>query len=86
MKKIFICIFALLCFFTFASAEELGVAEPSLLPNNPFYFLKDIGREVQLFLTFNPIKKAELRMDFVNQKLAEAEKVSENNPSNQACY
>jgi len=83
MKKIFICIFALLCFFTFASAEELGVAEPSLLPNNPFYFLKDIGREVQLFLTFNPIKKAELRMDFVNQKLAEAEKVSENNPSNQ---
>ena len=36
-----------------------------------------------MFFTFNPVKKAELRLDFANQKLAEAEKVAENKPNNQ---
>lgn len=84
MKKLLICLLVILCSFTFAHAEELNVPEPSLLPDNPFYFLKDVGREVQMFFTFNPLKKAELRMEFVNQKLAEANKMAENNPSNES--
>lgn len=83
MKKLLICLFALFCTFTFVYAEELSVPEPSLLPDSPFYFLKDVGREVQMFFTFNPLKKAELRMEFVNQKLAEADKIAENNPNNE---
>lgn len=83
MKKILICVFVFFCTFTFVNAQELNVSSPNLLPDSPFYFLKNIGREVQMFLTFSPIKKAELRMDFANQKLAEVEKIAENNPNNE---
>ena len=83
MKKILICLFVFFCTFTFVNAQELNVSSPNLLPDSPFYFLKNIGREVQMFLTFSPIKKAELRMDFANQKLAEVEKIAENNPNNE---
>ncbi len=49
--------------------------QTGLLPNSPFYFIKDMGREIQALLTFNPVKKAELRLDFANEKLAEAEQL-----------
>ncbi len=55
--------------------EDLGVSEPKLLPDNPFYFLKNWAREIQEVLTFNPIRKAELRMKFANEKLIEIKKI-----------
>jgi putative hemolysin len=58
------------------TAEDLNVASPTVLPTSPFYFLKELGRNVQMFLTFAPIDKAELKLKFANEKLAEAEKVS----------
>ncbi len=56
-------------------AEELGVSEPRILPDSPFYFMKTWWRGVQSFLTFDPIKKIELKLKFANEKLIEVEKV-----------
>lgn len=57
--------------------QDLGVSEPRLLPDSPFYFLKNWGRSIQAFYTLNSLKKAELRMKFANEKLIEAKKLVE---------
>ncbi|MDD5098573.1 MAG: DUF5667 domain-containing protein, partial [Candidatus Pacebacteria bacterium] len=85
MKKLLICFAILLCSASFVFAETgLNTPDPTLLPDSPFYFLKDVGRSVQMLFTFDPVKKAELRMDFTNQKLAEANKLAENSPNNES--
>ena len=55
--------------------EDLEVREPRLLPDSPFYFLKNWGRGIQDFFTFNPVAKAELKIKFANEKLMEAKKI-----------
>jgi len=60
-------------------AVELEVGEPQLLPDNPFYFLKNIGRGVQDFFAFDPVKKAELKLKFANEKLIEVKILAEKN-------
>ncbi|MEK7482635.1 MAG: DUF5667 domain-containing protein [Patescibacteria group bacterium] len=64
------------------TAAQLGVSEPTLLPNSPFYFLKNWSRAIQSAVTFNPVKKAELRLKFTNEKLVEAKKIAETSPTN----
>jgi len=59
------------------SAQDLGISEPKLLPDSPFYFLKEWGRGLRSFFTFNPVKKAELQMKFASEKLLEAKKLAE---------
>ena len=56
-------------------ASDLDIKEPTLLPDHPFYFLKNWGRTIQSFFTFNPVKKAELRLKFANEKIIEAKKL-----------
>ena len=58
-------------------AEYLDIEEPTLLPDSSFYFLKNWGRGIQSFFTFNPIKKAELKSKFANEKLIELKKIVE---------
>jgi hypothetical protein len=58
-------------------AEDLEISEPKVLPDSPFYFLKNWARGIQEVLTFNPIRKAELRLKFANEKLMEAKKMVE---------
>jgi len=58
-------------------AEDLEVGDPQLLPDNPFYFLKNWARGIQSFFAFNPLAKAELKMRFANEKLMEAKKTIE---------
>jgi len=58
-------------------AEDLGITEPTLLPDSPFYFLKNWSRKIQSFLTFDPVKKAELKLKFANEKLIESKKLAE---------
>ena len=58
-------------------AEDLDIEEPSLLPDSSFYFLKNWGRGIQSFFTFNKIKKAELKSKFANEKLIELKKLVE---------
>ncbi len=59
------------------TAQDLGVQEPTLLPNNPFYFFKNLGRTIQSAITLNPVKKAELKEKFANEKLLELKKLTE---------
>lgn len=61
------------------TADSLGVAESTLLPNSRFYFLKNWRRGISYALTFNKIKKAELSARFANEKLLEAQKLAEKN-------
>lgn len=60
---------------------DLGLANPGLLPTNPFYFLKEWGRGIRSFATFNSVAKAELELRFVNEKAAEVKKVEELKPA-----
>lgn len=62
-------------------ASDLGISEPMLLPDSPFYFLKEWGRNIQSFFTFNPVAKAELKERFANEKLLEVRKMVEQNKS-----
>ncbi len=57
--------------------EDLGISEPNVLPDSPFYFLKEWGRNVQSFFTFDPVKKVELKEKFANEKLIELKKMVE---------
>lgn len=61
--------------------NTLGVPEPTLLPDSTFYFLKDWGRGINLFFTFNSAKKAELETRFADEKLAELEKLAAEKPN-----
>ncbi|MFZ3054926.1 MAG: DUF333 domain-containing protein [Minisyncoccales bacterium] len=85
MKKLIVflaIVFLFSGFFAFAAettttAQDLSVASPTVLPSSPFYFLKEWGRDIQTAFTVDPVKKAELKLKFANEKLVEAEKVSE---------
>ncbi|MDP2820921.1 MAG: DUF5667 domain-containing protein [bacterium] len=62
--------------------EDLGVSEPTILPDSPIYFLKNFYRRIADIATFNDTKKMENRLQWANEKLAEIKKLSElkNNP------
>lgn len=61
------------------TAADLGVAEPTFLPDSRFYFLKNWRRGIGYAFTFSKIKKAELSARFANEKLLEAQKLAEKN-------
>ena len=56
-------------------AEDLEVGDPTILPDSPFYFLKNWRRGIQSFFTFSQVKKAELKLKFASEKLIEAKKM-----------
>lgn len=58
---------------------DIGVENPGLLQSNPFYFMKNFRRSTQRTLTFSYLKKAELELDILAQKLAELKRVKEIN-------
>jgi len=59
-------------------AENLEVKEPSLLPDNPFYFLKEWIRNIRMTFTSDETKKADLENKFSNERLVELKKMIEN--------
>ena len=61
------------------SATDMESREPTILPDSPFYFLKDWGRRIRSFATFDPVAKAELESKFANEKLIELKKMVEEN-------
>lgn len=61
------------------TAESLEISDPDLLPDNPFYVFKEIGRGIQNLFTFNEEKKLELKEKFSNEKLIEVKKLIEKN-------
>jgi len=57
-----------------ALAQQVQVgAGAGLTPDSPFYFLDDLWDSFRLTFTFNAEKKAERRLKFAQEKLAEAE-------------
>jgi len=64
--------------------SDLGVTDPGLLPTNPFYFLKELGRNVQRVFAFDPVSKAELELKITNEKAAEVKKIQEIVPNDNA--
>ncbi len=62
------------------TTADLGVNNPGLLPTNPFYFVKEWGRGIRMFFTFDKVSKAEYELKVVNQKVAETLKVQETKP------
>ncbi len=59
------------------TAEDLGVSEPLILPDSPFYGLKNLWRGVSLTFTFNKVKKAEKRLQHANERVIEAQEIAE---------
>ncbi len=62
---------------------DVKIGTPILLPTSPFYFIKEFGRVLQTFFTFNAEKRAELKFRIAEEKLVEAQVVSEKQPQNQ---
>jgi len=63
---------------------DLEVGQPTILPDNPFYFFKNLGRNIQSLFTFDPVAKAELRQKFANEKLIELKEMIQRKKSVQA--
>jgi len=59
------------------TAQDLGVTEPTLLPDSKFYFLKNWKNAIQSVFTFSQVKKAELNLKIASEKLLEAQKLAE---------
>ena len=59
------------------TAEDLGVAEPA---TGLFGFFQNMANGFQYALTFDPIKKAELKLEHANDALLRAQDALENNP------
>ncbi len=57
------------------SAADLEIKDPKLLPDNPFYFLKEWKRKIQLALNINQIKKVNLENKYANERLLELKKL-----------
>jgi hypothetical protein len=57
--------------------------ESKLLPTSPFYFLKEWGRGMKMFFTFDPIKKSELEIKISDEKIVELAAVVEKEPQNE---
>lgn len=62
--------------------DDLGVEEPSILPTNPFYFLKKWQQDVHLLFTFNKLKKVQNVLDYTLEKSLELQKIALSAPQN----
>jgi len=58
-------------------AEDLETSEPRLLPDSPFYFLKEWGRGIQSLFTFGRLKKSELEQKFADERIIELKELIE---------
>ncbi|MDA2936296.1 DUF5667 domain-containing protein [Patescibacteria group bacterium AH-259-L05] len=57
--------------------EDLEINDPRLLPTSPYYPIKNIWRGFRTTFTFDPIRKAKLKLRFADERLFEAKKVAE---------
>jgi|GEM_PF-4302734 len=51
------------------------VNDPGILPDSPWYFLKQWGEGIHMFVTFNDSKKAELEYTYTLRRYAEVQKL-----------
>ena len=62
---------------TTASEEPLELPDPGITPTSPFYFLDRFGDWLKLNLTFNPVKRARVKAEILEERLSEMNKLSE---------
>ncbi|MBU2529817.1 MAG: hypothetical protein KKD35_02155, partial [Elusimicrobia bacterium] len=55
----------------------LGLKKVGLLPTSPFYFLKEWWRGLKIGWIRDPIKKSEVQLQILSEKLAEAEAMAQ---------
>ncbi len=60
--------------------KALGLKRVGLLPTSPFYFLKEWWRGLKVGWTRDPIKKSEVQLQILSEKLAEAEAIAQKAP------
>ena len=68
------------------TVSDLGVSNPGMLPGNPFYFLKEWGREMKKNLAFDSVKKAEVQLQIVNERAAEIKKLKDLLPDSKKMF
>lgn len=61
------------------TAQDLETSEPNLLPDSPFYFLKNWQRAIRLFFAFKAENQARLRLEFANERIMEVKRMAELN-------
>ncbi|MFH0755501.1 MAG: DUF333 domain-containing protein [bacterium] len=61
---------------------NLNTKDVGMLPTSPFYFLKNWGRGINKFFTFDSVKKAGLELQEINERAAEIKKIEEIAPQN----
>ncbi|OGY63144.1 MAG: hypothetical protein A3I24_04305 [Candidatus Harrisonbacteria bacterium RIFCSPLOWO2_02_FULL_41_13b] len=77
--------FVLASLFSFIVFSPLVMAQsedPGILPNSPFYFLKEWGRVIEKIFTFTSLGKAELALEIAESKILELKKAQEVIPDN----
>ncbi len=63
------------------TAQTLSSTNVSTLPNSPFYFLKELNRNIQRLFIFDNVKKIDFELKVLDEKLLETKKLVENNPN-----
>lgn len=58
-------------------AEDLGIAEPKILPDSPLYEVKEVIRDIALVIKLDPLDRAEELLKQDNEKTLEAAKLVE---------
>jgi len=79
IKLIFSIIIFLLLFEVVAFAQQSELPDPGLTPDSPFYFFDTLAEKIEIFFSFSPEKKAEKAIYYADEKLAEIEKMAEEN-------
>lgn len=65
------------------TSADLGVGEPTVLPTNLLYFLKEWGRGIRLFFALSQPAKIEYQLQIASEKLAELKKIQESKPDDE---
>jgi len=60
--------------------QDLGMKESTVLPDNPLYRIKRLGRGIKEVFAFNAVKKQKVRLENANKELAEAKMLFEKKP------
>ena len=63
---------------------ETTFSEPGLLPDHPFYFLKQFKEKIQLIVTFDEKEKTKLHLKLAKTRLAEAKVLLDKNKTKEA--
>ena len=61
----------------FSVPQALGLNRVGLLPTSPFYFLKEWWRGLKVGWTRDPVKKSEVQLRILSEKMAEAEAIAQ---------